>query len=99
MFGGLAFMVAGHMACGIIGDELMVRTGPARYDDALTQEHVRPMAFTGRPMRGLVFVASTGLVDDGLERWVAAGVAFVGTLPRKQRSNARRMNRRSAPRR
>jgi len=49
MFGGLAFMVAGHMAVGIVGAELMVRLGQERAAAALAEEHVRPMDFTGRP--------------------------------------------------
>ena len=48
MFGGLAFLVNGHMACGIIGDDLMVRVGPEAYDAALTKAGARPMNFTGR---------------------------------------------------
>jgi TfoX/Sxy family transcriptional regulator of competence genes len=60
MFGGLAFMLNSKMACGVINDELMVRVGPAAHDDALAREHARPMDFTGKPMRGYVFIASDG---------------------------------------
>jgi TfoX/Sxy family transcriptional regulator of competence genes len=56
MFGGLAFMLGGHMACGVVKDALMVRLGPEGADRALKQPHVRPLDFTGRPMRGMVFV-------------------------------------------
>ena len=61
MFGGLAFLLEGSMFCGIVKDELMVRVGTARYEEALTEPHVRPMDFTGRPARGYVFVAPPGL--------------------------------------
>jgi len=49
MFGGLTFMVAGHMCCGVNGDELIVRLDPDHEGDALAKSHARPMDFTGRP--------------------------------------------------
>lgn len=84
MFGGLAFMVDGHMAVGILGDALMARVGPPHHAQALAQPHTRPMDFTGRPMKGYVFVDPPGLARDAdLARWIERCVAFVGTLPRK----------------
>ena len=56
MFGGLAFLFHGKMFCGIAKDDLMVRVGPERYEEALGRPHVRPMDFTRRPMKGYVFV-------------------------------------------
>ena len=56
MFGGLAFMLSGHMFCGVVRDTLMVRLGPDAVGPALNQPHVRPMDFTGRPVKGMVFV-------------------------------------------
>jgi hypothetical protein len=61
MFGGLAFMLGGHMFCGVVMDTLMVRLGPEGAVRALSQPHVRPMDFTGRPMKGMVFVDPEGL--------------------------------------
>jgi hypothetical protein len=82
MFGGLAFMVGGHMCAGIVGDELMVRVGAAAEPALLRQPHARPMDFTGRPLRGFLFVASPGIAaDDALREWLARGLAFVRTLP------------------
>ena len=81
MFGGIAFMVDGHMACGIAGDELMLRLGPEGAEAALRRPHVRPMDFTGRPMKGMVFVAPKGLRGAALRRWVEAAAAFARTLP------------------
>ena len=77
MFGGLAFMLGGHMFCGVVKDTLMVRLGPAAAEQALGQPHVRPMDFTGRPMKGMVFVDPAGLHGDTLRQWVdaAAGSA------------------------
>ncbi len=83
MFGGLAFMLGGHMVCGIVGDELMLRLGAEGAGRALERPHVRPMDFTGRPMAGMVFVAAAGLRGAALRRWVDRAAAFVRTLPPK----------------
>ena len=84
MFGGLAFLRNGHMFVGIVGDTLMVRVGPDRYADALRIRHVREMDFTGRPMRGYVYVDPPGFEsDDDLARWVDAALRFVDSLAPK----------------
>jgi len=83
MFGGLAFMLGGHMFCGVVQDTLMVRLGPEGADRALNQPHVRPMDFTGRPMKGMVFVEPGGLHDAALREWVTAAAAFARALPPK----------------
>jgi len=84
MFGGLAYMIDGNMACGIVGSELMVRVGPDAYEECLAQEHAREMDFTGRALKGMIYVGEDGLTEDGdLAAWVARGVAFAGSLPPK----------------
>jgi len=84
MFGGLAFMVDNHMCCGIIDSRLMARIGREGYADALTESHVEPMDFTGRPLRGFVYVASQGIAgDDALAAWLDRCLDFVRTLPAK----------------
>jgi hypothetical protein len=83
MFGGLAFMIGGHMACGDVNDTLMVRLGPEAAGRALGQPHVRPMDFTGRPMKGMVFVDPAGLHGDVLRQWVSAAAGFARGLPPK----------------
>lgn len=84
MFGGVAFLVRGNMCCGVARENLMVRVGPEDYDDALGQPHAREMDFTGRAMKGFVYVAAEGVEDDGdLHGWVERGVAFAGSLPPK----------------
>jgi TfoX/Sxy family transcriptional regulator of competence genes len=86
MFGGLAFMAGGKMFCGILGEDLMARVGPDGYEDALERPHVRPMDFTGRPLRGYVYVAPAGCADArSLRRWVAGCLEFVGTLEKPAR--------------
>jgi len=85
MFGGLAFLVRGHMSVGIVKDRLMVRVGPEVYDRLLEQPHARKMDFTGRPMKGFLYVTPPGLESDAdLERWVGRGVAFATALPAKK---------------
>lgn len=86
MFGGLCFMLNGNMTCGIVGDELMVRLAPDKYEDALAQPHARPMDFTGRPMKGMVYVGTGGIRGDGaLAEWVERGTGFAATLAPKKR--------------
>ena len=84
MFGGLGFMLNGNMCCGIVSDDLMVRVGADNHQDALAQPHARPMDFTGRAMKGFVYVDVQGLQeDDALEQWLERGVAFAQSLPKK----------------
>jgi TfoX/Sxy family transcriptional regulator of competence genes len=85
MFGGLCFMVSGAMCCGLTKSDFMVRVGADAYDEALAQPHARPMDFTGRPLKGMVYVAPAGLrTRAALERWVRRGLAFV-SKPRTKR--------------
>ncbi len=82
MFGGITFMLHGKMCCGVVGNELVVRVGPENYDESLSQPHVRPMDFTGRPLKGFVFVGPGGYkTDKALARWVNQATKFV-SLPR-----------------
>ena len=82
MFGGLCFMVNGAMCCGLTKSDFMVRVGAAQFDDALAQPHARPMDFTGRPLKGMVYVAPEGLrTDAALAGWVRRGLLFVTEKP------------------
>ncbi|NQW21954.1 MAG: TfoX/Sxy family protein [SAR202 cluster bacterium] len=84
MFGGICFMVGGNMAVGVTGSDLMVRPGPLNFEAALDLPHARPMDFTGRPMKGFVYVESDGLATDlELTVWVERGAAFARSLPVK----------------
>ncbi len=72
VFGGLAFMSRGYMFVGIVGDVLMACVGPPAYESALTRPHVREMDFTGKPMKGYVYVDSQGFEEDNdLSAWDA----------------------------
>lgn len=99
MFGGLCFMVGGNMACGIVGNDLMVRTGTAQYEESLGRPNVRPMDFTGRPMTGMVFVGPEALDDEGLGRWINVAVSFAATLPAKTGSTTAGRTSRASKRR
>jgi TfoX/Sxy family transcriptional regulator of competence genes len=84
MFGGLAFLVGGNMCCGIVKDELMVRVGPEQYAEALGLPHAREIDFSGRPMTGMVMVATPGFSSDqALADWVDRGLRFASSLPAK----------------
>ena len=84
MFGGLSFMVRGHMCCGVVKDDLVVRVGADGQGEALAQPGARPMDFTGRPMKSMVFVSPGGTKTDvSLKAWVKRGLAFSKTLPDK----------------
>ena len=72
------------MAVGVVGDDLMVRLDPADAERALAEPHVRPMDFTGRPAKGMVFVAPEATAEDEhLGAWVDAGADFAASLPSK----------------
>lgn len=85
MFGGIAWMLEGNMACGVIGEDLLVRLAREEAGAALAEESVGLMQFTGRrPMRGFVLVDGGAVAeDDELGRWVDAGADFALSLPPK----------------
>jgi hypothetical protein len=79
MMGGLTFMVNGKMCVGIVKDDLMVRLDPAVYEVALRRKCCRPMEFTGKPMKGFVFVGPGGTsTGKALAYWIALALAFNG---------------------
>ena len=84
MFGGVCFMVSGHMAVGIANEDLMVRVGKEHHDACSALPHAGPMDFTGRPMKGFLFVGEAGYAeDDDLAAWVQRGVDHATSLPPK----------------
>ena len=83
-FGGIAFLVTGNMACGVMRDELMVRVGADSDELIASEEGARAMDMKGRPMRDWILVAPEATADDGdLERWVRRGEAYAASLPPK----------------
>lgn len=85
MFGGLAFLVAGHMAVAASRDGgLMVRVPAADTEALLEREHVSPMVMAGRETRGWLRVAADGVrTKRQLQPWVARGVRYARSLPPK----------------
>ena len=77
MFGGLCFMVKDKMCVGVVKDELMARIDPEVYQDALLRKGCREMVFTGKPMKGYVFVDECGISNDKLlTDWIQLAIDF-----------------------
>ena len=89
MFGGVCFLHEGKMLCGILNDDIIVRVADS--DAFLAEPHVRPFDFSGRPMKGFLYVAPAGYeTDQMLESWIERCYAYVGTLaskPSRRRKN------------
>ena len=83
MFGGLCFMLHGHMCAGVVGDRLMLRLGDEGAAAALSRRHVAAMDFTGRPMHSMVYVEQAGLRGVAIARWVDQAAEYARTLPPK----------------
>ena len=84
MFGGVALMLQGNLACGVIGDGLIVRVPKEEYEAMLARPHVREMDFSGKPMRGWVVVGPEATNDAAsLRDWVTIGAACALSLPPK----------------
>lgn len=84
MFGGIAFLINGNMACGVHTDNLIVRLDPEDFAENLLKPGASVFDMTGKPMKGWVLVAPEALEDDaGLEQWVRQGVEFAQSLPPK----------------
>ena len=82
--GGLAFLLHGNMVCVVINSDLVVRLGNEQGEWALSQEHVRPIDFAGKPMKSMVYVAAAGFADSTrLTQWLDKAISFAGTLPRR----------------
>jgi TfoX/Sxy family transcriptional regulator of competence genes len=84
MFGGLCFMLNGHMVCGVLNDDLVLHLGPDAAEKALDRPHVRPMDFTGKPLKSMVYIAPPGFKrTDALNRWLTKALNLAASLPPK----------------
>lgn len=96
MFGGLAFLFRGRMCCGIVGNDLMVRVAEDQFDAVLRERHGRPMDFTGRPLKGFVYVSPPGFrTKAALQAGLLRGERFVrlkSASSAKSRAGTRRNN-------
>jgi hypothetical protein len=81
MFGCAAFFLNGNLACGVHGNELIVRVKPDAVEAALKQPHTRRFDLSGRPMNGWLLVKVTD--DDMLSRWIDRSITYAATLPTK----------------
>ena len=86
MFGGLCFLINGNMCCGIVKDTLMIRVGPTAYAELLKRTHAREMDFTGRSLKGMLYIDPPGIAEDAdLSFWLKQCLDFAGSLPPKQK--------------
>jgi TfoX/Sxy family transcriptional regulator of competence genes len=85
MFGGLAFLLKGKMFCGVLGHDLVARLGAEQAQTALRRSYVRPMDFTGRPMKGYVYIAPDGLrTDRALQTFIRHAIRYTSSLSSKR---------------
>ncbi|MBZ0202140.1 MAG: TfoX/Sxy family protein [Ignavibacteria bacterium] len=90
MFGGIAYMLNDKMMTGIVKDELMVRCMPEDYDTLLKKPHARQMDFTGRPMKGFLYVSAAGIkTDNQLQKWLDIGIEFAQKSPPKKKKKGK----------
>lgn len=85
MFGGLCFLLNGNMLCGVDNkSRLMIRVGPEKYDSSLKLKHACKMDFTGKPMKGMLYIDPDGTKrKDSIKKWLDLASDFVKTLPKK----------------
>jgi TfoX/Sxy family transcriptional regulator of competence genes len=84
MFGGMAIMLNGNMAVGVIKDEMCVRCGTDAYEGLLGQPGARVFDFTGRPSKGMLMVNQDALAsDEDLAAWIQHGIDYAASLPPK----------------
>lgn len=77
MFGGLSFMVRDKMCCGVLKDDLVIRIDPDQHEELLKKRHVRPMDFTGKPMKGWIYVAPQGIrTEAALQDFLELALAY-----------------------
>ena len=85
MFGGIAWMLQGNMACGVLGDDVAVRMAPEDAERALAEPATRPFEMmAGRPAKNMVVVDGAAVAeDDALAHWINAGADYALSLPPK----------------
>jgi TfoX/Sxy family transcriptional regulator of competence genes len=85
MFGGISFMVAGNLCCGVLGNDLIVRIDPTLHHDALTRPNVSEFSMGGRTSKGMIRIGPAGVADeDELALWLRLGIAHATSLPPKK---------------
>lgn len=85
MFGGIGFLLHGHICVGVWKHALIARVGPAAYKPSLAEFGVREFDITGRPMTGWVMIERDGIAKpEDLKAWIDRAVRFVKRLPPKK---------------
>ena len=98
MFGGISFMIAGNMCCGVLDNDLVVRIDPTLHHDALTRPDVSEFVMGGRSSRGMIRVGPAGVEDDlDLALWLRLGIAHATALPPKKAGNKKAAAKKKAP--
>ncbi len=88
MMGGICFLVDDKMCMGVVHNNLMARIDPEIYEDALKKKGSRKMDFTGRPMKGFVFVEPEGIdFDSDLSDWIQLCLDFNPKAKSSKRKN------------
>jgi TfoX/Sxy family transcriptional regulator of competence genes len=102
IFGGRCFLVNGQMCCGIVKTDLMLRLTPETATAALREPHTRPMDFTGKLIKSMIYVDAAGIDSEpSLERWVRTAERVAQALPikiGKLRVPSRKARKASVPR-
>lgn len=84
MFGGMCFLLNGNMCVGVLNDDLVIRCGADAQSKLLDKPYTRPMDFTGKPMKSMIYISPSGWKKNAdLKEWIKHGIAFVKTLPKK----------------
>jgi TfoX/Sxy family transcriptional regulator of competence genes len=84
MFGGIAFLLNGHMCCGVLNNSLVLRLGEECTRAALREPYTRPMDFTGKVMKSMIYLGPKGFrKDNELKSWIERAVSFARSLPKK----------------
>ena len=85
MFGGIGFLLNGNMCCGVIGEDLVLRLDPAQTGEALAHKHTRIFDFSGKPMKGWIYVGPKAVeTESDLKGWVEIGLKYAASLPSKK---------------
>ena|SRR5579883_2396357 len=86
MFGGICFLLNGNMMGGVLKDDLIVKYDKSEHEKVISQKHVRPFDFPGKPMAGIAYVGPAGLkTKKDLAKWVEMGKAHAASLPQKKK--------------
>ncbi|PIQ78608.1 RNA methyltransferase [Candidatus Peregrinibacteria bacterium CG11_big_fil_rev_8_21_14_0_20_46_8] len=86
MFGGIAFLLDGKMSVGVLNDVLVARVAPEDAEKLLSTKGVRPMDFTGRPMKGFLYVEQEAIsTKAALKKWVDRSLSYTKSLPQKKK--------------